>query len=389
MPHAMDVLKKKSCDATQAAIVKSNVSKAMELTFFKKYKMSRYNLFILFAFQICIQQVYSQEIAKEPSIYAPNFNIEQVKNKRDKLNIEIKQLQNSLLKIPQDDNIKARLEELILKKQLLLEIELLLKEKELRNEQEKSKKYINISIILGIFSLVLLIFGIIVFLFLKERSWRKSIYQELNKYKLISLNQQLNPHFIYNALSSIQHYILKADKIKANEYITSFAKLMRDILANSQKDLISIINEVEAIRLYLKLELLRFEDRFMFKIECDDEILYNKIPAFLLQPFIENALWHGLLHKNEHGTVTIILKKVADTIFILVEDDGIGRQESQRINSKKKMNKDSYGILLSERRINLLNKAFYKSQAKLRIIDLKDGDAPIGTRVEIELPILN
>lgn len=350
--------------------------------------MKHYSLLILLLIKLNTQLLYSQ-INDEKSKYGLEINIEQVKSECDKLNIEIEDLQDSLVKNPQEGNLKVRLEELILKKQLLLEIELLIKEKEFKKEQEKSKKYINISIILGILSLLFLIFGIIVFLFLRERSKRKSAFQELNKYKLININQQLNPHFIYNALTSIQHYVLKEDKIKANEYITFFAKLMRNILVNSQKDLISINDEMEAIRLYLELEILRFDNRFMFRIECNDEILYYKIPPFLLQPFIENALWHGLLHKNEPGTVTIILKKKAETILISIEDDGIGRQESQKINSKKKTTKDSYGILLSKNRIILLNKAFYKSQAKLNIIDLKNGDTPIGTRVEIELPALD
>ena len=167
------------------------------------------------------------------------------------------------------------------------------------------------------------------------------------------------------------------------------AKLMRIILANSDKDLIPITDELSAIGLYLKLELLRFNGKFTYKIDCASDLFEFKIPSFLLQPFIENAIWHGLLHKKEHGTVTVRLNKMNATIYISVEDDGIGREESSRINSHKKIQKDSYGIAISQKRINLLNNEIYTSPANLKIIDLMDGDVPIGTRVEIELPILN
>lgn len=352
----------------------------------------RLNKFLLLFLSFYIQYGYSQKIVEEldsTTHLASNYNLEKIQHERRQLNLEIKQLQINIEKDTLSDYSKVRIEELFFKKQLLLEIELLLKEKELKDEQQKTKRYTNLSIGLSLSILFILILAIIIFLLFKEKAQRKAFSLELNRYKLITLNQQLNPHFIYNALSSVQHFVLTSDKTKANEYITDFAKLMRIILANSQKDLISINDELEAIGLYLKLELLRFNNQFTFKINCDNEILNYKIPSFLLQPFIENALWHGLLHKKEIGMLAIDLKKVKDIIFISIEDNGIGREQSFEINRRKKVLKDSFGILLSQQRVDLLNKELYKFQAKLKIIDLKNGETPMGTKVEIELPILN
>jgi len=205
-----------------------------------------------------------------------------------------------------------------------------------------------------------------------------------------NLRQQMNPHFIFNTLNSIQYYMYKHDKLATNNYLTKFSSLMRKILENSRHTAIPIRDELDALQLYLELESIRFRDKFDYEIVVDDEIdpLMYKIPTMLIQPYVENAICHGLMYRDDKGKVSISLNLSEDHILCTIEDNGIGRDASKEINRSKEKNHNSLGTQITESRLNLVS-TLYGKDMKTRFTDLKDelGNAT-GTRVEIQIPIL-
>jgi tetratricopeptide (TPR) repeat protein len=205
-----------------------------------------------------------------------------------------------------------------------------------------------------------------------------------------NLRQQMNPHFIFNTLNSIQYYMYKHDKLATNNYLTKFSSLMRKILENSRHTAIPIRDELDALQLYLELESIRFRDKFDYEIVVDEEIdpLMYKIPTMLIQPYVENAICHGLMYRDEKGKVSIALGLAKDHILCTIEDNRIGREASREINRSKEKNHNSLGTQITESRLNLVS-TLYGKDMKTRFTDLKDeqGNAA-GTRVEIQIPIL-
>ncbi len=203
-----------------------------------------------------------------------------------------------------------------------------------------------------------------------------------------ALKSQMNPHFIFNALNSIRRFILENDIEKADYYLTSFATLMRRVLDNSRQNFISLANEIETLNLYLELEKLRFDDSFDFEIIVDPKIdIHNWwIPPMIIQPFAENAIWHGLAMKKNNGRLIIkftLLKN--NKVQCIVEDNGIGRQKAKEIAAKRKGHK-STGLANTKERLELLYK-LYNKRISLHIIDLYDNQGqPAGTRVELLFP---
>ena len=205
-----------------------------------------------------------------------------------------------------------------------------------------------------------------------------------------NLRQQMNPHFIFNTLNSIQYYMYKHDKLATNNYLTKFSSLMRKILENSQHTAIPVRDELDALQLYLELESIRFRDKFDYQITIDEEIdsLMYKIPTMLIQPYVENAICHGLMLRKDKGLVTINLTLENDYLCCIIEDNGIGREASREINLKKQHNHNSLGTRITESRLNLVN-SFYGTSLKTIFTDLKDNEGnATGTRVEIHIPIL-
>ncbi len=202
-----------------------------------------------------------------------------------------------------------------------------------------------------------------------------------------ALRSQMNPHFIFNALNSIRRFILENDMEKADYYLTSFATLMRRVLDNSRQNFITLENEIQTLQLYLELERMRFDESFTFSIDVDKQIdIHNwLIPPMIIQPFVENAIWHGLALKQGEGRVEIIFRKQNDKILCIVQDNGIGREKAKVIAAKRKGHK-STGLSNTAERMDLLYK-LYGKKIDLTIIDLYDDDGqPAGTRVEILFP---
>jgi len=205
-----------------------------------------------------------------------------------------------------------------------------------------------------------------------------------------NLRQQMNPHFIFNTLNSIQYYMYQHDKLSTNNYLTKFSSLMRKTLENSQHTSIPVKDELDALELYLELESLRFKEKFDYNINVDDDIdlLLMKIPTMLIQPYVENAISHGIIHRENKGRVSIDLKLDKDMIICTIEDNGIGREAAMKIKQEKNGNHNSLGTRITESRLNLVN-TLYGQSMKIDYADLKDeNDNPSGTRVVIHIPII-
>ncbi len=218
----------------------------------------------------------------------------------------------------------------------------------------------------------------------KKQLEKFQIEQKISEFKMTALRAQMNPHFIFNAINSIQHYILKQDTYKSYNYLAKFSLLIRNILDNSKEEYITISQEINTLKLYIELEQMRFTQPFEFILDIDEELpLDAYIPTMLIQPFVENSIWHGLTPKKTNCILQLILKKDGSNVFVIIRDNGIGRN----LGLKGSPSHVSKGTSLTDERLKELtinnNEKFTFS-----IIDLTDdkGNAT-GTEVRIKLPI--
>ncbi|MBL7953211.1 MAG: histidine kinase [Flavobacteriales bacterium] len=203
--------------------------------------------------------------------------------------------------------------------------------------------------------------------------------------ELRSLRAQMNPHFIFNALNAVNHYIAVHDERRSNQYLTDLSGLMRKVLTYSELEFIELEDEVELLQQYLRLEYDRFQEKFTYRFHVDDSLLNAglRVPPMLVQPFIENAIWHGLRHREGMGELTVELKYVGGHIAFTITDDGIGRARSAEIKRGSTQGTRSKGISNARNRIALVNQ-LYRTQVTLEITDAKSDGT--GTRVHFELP---
>lgn len=204
---------------------------------------------------------------------------------------------------------------------------------------------------------------------------------------LKSLRSQMNPHFIFNALNSVNQFISQNDERTANKFISEFSKLMRLVLENSQEDFIPLYKEEEILSLYVKLEHYRFRDKFDYQIRVDDDLNKETIelPPMLIQPYIENAVWHGLRYKETKGNLDIHLGKNTNGLKVEITDNGIGRRKSTALKTENQKKHNSTGLKNIQERLNILN-TVYKTHYQVQIEDLPSDT---GTRVTLTLPIQN
>ncbi|MBG0858467.1 MAG: histidine kinase [Bacteroidales bacterium] len=225
---------------------------------------------------------------------------------------------------------------------------------------------------------------------LKARRRISEMNHKISEITQANLRQQMNPHFIFNTLNSIQYYMYQHDKLATNNYLTKFSNLMRKVLENSQHTSIPLADELNALNLYLELECIRFKDKFDFEIKVDDDIdpLIYKVPTMLIQPYVENSICHGLMPREGKGSVKIDIKLNTDYLLCTIEDNGIGREAAQERKVMKEKNHNSLGTQITASRLDLVN-ALYGTSLKTLYTDLKNeaGD-PAGTRVELHIPIL-
>ncbi|MCG2418619.1 histidine kinase [Aequorivita sp. F47161] len=283
---------------------------------------------------------------------------------------EITQKQNRIISLENDRKLNESRYKLAFENQELIE----------RNSQ--IQKWVIIS--LGIIVLLLVFAAYSQYKNVKQQKFANNLLA------LKSLRSQMNPHFIFNALNSVNSFIAVNDERAANKYLTDFSLLMRSVLENSEEDFIPLEKEIELLELYTKLEHFRFKDKFEYKISVDENINLNDfvIPPMLLQPYVENAVWHGLRYKEEKGLLEINFKSIdAKTVKITIVDNGIGREKSKEFKTENQKKQKSKGMGNTQRRIGILNK-MYKDKIAVNVENAfvvdsqRDGE---GTKVELIL----
>ncbi len=250
---------------------------------------------------------------------------------------------------------------------------LALTEQQLVAESIKRQNWIIYSLIFG-----MLLMGLAVYFFYRSNKQQKLAN---NLLALKSLRSQMNPHFIFNALNSVNNFIAKSDERSANRYLSDFSTLMRAVLENSDEDFIPLSKELELLELYTKLEHSRFSDKFDYAIIVDEDIDIDafQIPPMLLQPYIENAIWHGLRYREDKGFLKIELKqKDKFALEISITDNGIGRKNSAALKTQNQKKQKSKGMGNIKKRIEILND-MYKDKVDVFISDLETNGT--GTKV--------
>lgn len=250
--------------------------------------------------------------------------------------------------------------------------------------------------IMAVGFVLLLVLGLIIFrnISLKRKNEKLQYERVQSEWKhragdleMQALRAQMNPHFIFNALSSVNRFILKNDPEKASDYLTRFSRLIRLVLINSQKDMILLEEELEMLRLYLEMEQLRFKDAFDYHISYSDEVDPSSfyVPPLLLQPFCENAIWHGLMHKDEKGELLINFSMEDGMILCLITDNGIGTKRAAELASKSAEKFKSLGLKLTRDRLALFNMD-HPLQPSYEINDLTDEAGNVtGTQVRLHI----
>ncbi|MEP3373191.1 MAG: histidine kinase [Maribacter dokdonensis] len=303
-------------------------------------------------------ETYQTYVALVDSLYVRK---EQEISRASRFNREIANAQNRLTGLEQERELSQS------------KYDLALTEQELVKESNKRQQLVIYS----------LIFGLLLTLLAAFFFYRSNQQQKLanNLLALKSLRSQMNPHFIFNALNSVNNFISKSDERSANRYLSDFSKLMRSVLENSEEDFIPLEKELQQLELYIKLEHSRFEDKFDYQITVDESVQVSKfqIPPMLLQPYIENAIWHGLRYREEKGELLVTVKENSkDSIIISITDNGIGRKKSAEIKTQNQKKQKSKGMGIIQKRVAILND-MYTDKVDIKISDLQENGT--GTKV--------
>ncbi len=215
----------------------------------------------------------------------------------------------------------------------------------------------------------------------------RSLEFELRQIEQRALLAQMNPHFVFNALNSIQKFIMNNDGESAQDYLSKFSTLIRAVLENSRRTSLPLAEELKILKLYLQLEALRFGDGFDYDIQVTpEEICHFEIPTMLLQPFVENAVWHGLMNQDIPGKISLRFGSRGDAIVCEVEDNGVGRKEAAAIQSQHASRRRGRGTQIVQERIELLNRK-RRAKIKLATVDLaNESTGASGTLVRLEIP---
>lgn len=253
------------------------------------------------------------------------------------------------------------------------------KEKTLQNELITRTTRFNYFLIGSLVFMGLLLFLIIRALY--------AIRIKNKRIALQSLRREMNPHFIFNSLNSINQYIAENNELEANKYLTSYSSLMRNIMENSGKDLVTLSVEIDQLNKYLALEHQRFREKFDYIIKVSEEIDVETtlIPNMLIQPHIENAVWHGLRYKDGKGKLLLEFQKNKERIYVIITDDGIGITQSKLLKTKNQKIHQSRGMNNTIERISLLND-IYKTNIDLKIEELTINGT--GTQITLSMPIM-
>ncbi|EJL74445.1 putative regulator of cell autolysis [Chryseobacterium populi] len=253
------------------------------------------------------------------------------------------------------------------------------KERELKDELIRKKNVFNY----GLIGALIVLSGLIIFIFLTLRK----VQIKNKKIALQSLRREMNPHFIFNSLNSVNHFIATNNELEANQYLTKFSKLMRGVMENSTEDFIPFQQELDLLQNYLALEKTRFADKFDYEINVDENLSMQslQVPGMLIQPFLENAVWHGLRYREDKGFLKLSFEKNDQRLKITIEDDGIGIEESKKQKTQHQKAREGRGMKNTLERIKLLND-LYHQDIQCKVTDKKDGP---GVLVEINYELMS
>ncbi|MXN90901.1 regulator of cell autolysis [Flavobacterium sp. Sd200] len=234
--------------------------------------------------------------------------------------------------------------------------------------------------LLGAMMLLMLFFAFII----------KALYSIKTKNKEIalqSLRREMNPHFLFNSLNSVNQFIAQNNELEANKYLTSYSNLMRNTMENSNKDFVTLANETENLTKYLELEHLRFKDKFDFKITVDENLDPDTVwvPNMIVQPHLENAIWHGLRYKETKGLLKMDIVAEGKKIIITIDDDGIGPTKSSELKTHNQRAHESRGLTNTKERMTLLNELY---KTKMNFTMTEKQSPKTGTVVKIEFPLI-
>lgn len=259
-------------------------------------------------------------------------------------------------------------------------------EEEVKNQAITLRK--NKTMLLITFIGLALVAGILYILY---RQYQLSSEKKLLTLEQTMLRSQMNPHFLFNSLNSIKLYIINNEKKNAVHYLNKFSKLVRKILEASSQREIPLAEELETVELYMNIENIRFSNEIIFKINVEDDIdVHNvKIPSLILQPFLENALWHGLSSKEGEKNITLdVMKGVEGFINIAITDDGVGRDAAEKIKERKVLKRKSVGIDITKERLANFSKD-YQNSFHVEIIDIYDNENKAsGTKIMLHIPTI-
>ena len=226
----------------------------------------------------------------------------------------------------------------------------------------------------------------------KEERLKSDFEKRIAQLEMKALRAQMNPHFLFNSLNSIKSLISAGESEKATEYVTRFSQLIRQVLSNSEQPLVRLEEDLEALRLYLTIERLRFQN-FEFEIQVDEDVNtdFVEVPPLLLQPYVENAIWHGLMHKtNGEKKVIVGIRRDDDFLVMQVADNGIGREQARHIKMRGGSRQGGMGMRVTRDRIKLL-RDFYGQEATVEVEDLMkttNGQSrATGTKVTVRIPV--
>ena len=331
---------------------------------------------------LLLSKIYKQ-FQKNDSAY---FYLQQYTTLKDAVNN--KQFMFRLSNYKKQDDFKKQLDQMALL------------DKENKANAEKLKQASLLKSILIISLLIVALAGFMIYKNLTLRSKNEklksnheqaTLQQHATELEMQALRAQMNPHFIFNCLSSINSFILKNDTEAASDYLTKFSRLIRMVLSNSNKTFITLEDELDMLTLYLDMERLRFKNSFDYNITFTNSIDVGNvfIPPLLLQPFAENAIWHGLMHKQGPGKLELALCVENKTLTCIISDNGIGRSKAAMLKSKSAEKQKSMGIKITTERLAMLNLDI-DEQNFFNVEDIKDDDGnDAGTRVILKMNYRN
>lgn len=244
-------------------------------------------------------------------------------------------------------------------------------------------------VVLLILAAIFLVFRFRIRQLRKNQILQTAYNKKIAEVEMSALRAQMNPHFLFNCLNSIKFFIINNETDQASDYLTKFGRLIRLILSNSKTESISLKKELEALRLYVELESLRFDQQFEFDLKISPELQtdFIEVPPMIIQPFVENAIWHGLMHLKTKGWLQVRLSLEGEDLVCEIEDNGVGRTKAANLKSKSVSKEKSMGMDITRNRLMRIQTDI-QIEDQLEIIDLKNEDeTPKGTLVRFRIPL--